>query len=32
MNRYAYVRVDYAKPFNKVMQIVDAEENPHISP
>ncbi|MDD1000437.1 MULTISPECIES: tail fiber assembly protein [Pseudomonas] len=28
MNRYAYVRVDYAKPFNKVMKFVDSEETP----
>ncbi|WP_367083369.1 tail fiber assembly protein [Pseudomonas sp. HOU2] len=28
MNRYAYVRYDYAKPFKKIMQIVEAEEIP----
>ena len=32
MISYAYVRVDYAKPFNKVMQIVDAEETPTYLP
>ncbi|QXI19652.1 tail fiber assembly protein [Pseudomonas hamedanensis] len=32
MNRYAYVLVDYVKPFNKVMQIVDAEETPTYLP
>jgi hypothetical protein len=28
MNRYALVRTSYSKPFNKVMQIVDADEAP----
>lgn len=32
MNRYAFVRFNYSKPFNKVLRIVEAEETPTFIP
>ncbi|MEJ6816901.1 tail fiber assembly protein [Pseudomonas sp. LF-5] len=32
MNRYAFVRFNYSKPFNKVLVIVDAVEKPTAMP